>query len=47
MALCNVAGSWVGTRLALRLGSRFVRIVFVVVVSALIARYAWDLYARP
>jgi uncharacterized membrane protein YfcA len=47
MALCNVAGSYVGTRLALKLGSRFVRIVFVVVVSALIARYAVDLYARP
>jgi hypothetical protein len=45
MALANVAGSYVGTRLALRLGSRFVRIVFVVVVSALIARYAHDLWA--
>ena len=49
MALCNVAGSFVGTRLALKLGSRFVRMVFVVVVSALIARYAYDLWlhARP
>ena len=46
MALCNLAGSFVGTRLALRLGSRFVRAVFLVVVSALILRYAWDLYAR-
>jgi uncharacterized protein len=44
MALCNVAGSFVGTKLALKLGSRFVRIVFVLVVSALIARYAWDLF---
>jgi uncharacterized membrane protein YfcA len=47
MALCNVAGSFIGTRLALKLGSRFVRAVFVIVVSMLIARYAWDLYARP
>ena len=47
MALCNVAGSFVGTRLALKLGSGFVRAVFVIVVSMLIARYAWDLYARP
>ena len=46
MALSNLAGSFIGTKLALRLGSRFVRIVFVVVVSALIARYAWDLW-RP
>jgi len=43
MALANLAGSFVGTRLALRLGSRFVRAVFLVVVSALMLRYAWDL----
>lgn len=47
MALCNVAGSVVGTRLALKLGSRFVRTVFLVVVSALIVRYAYDLWAVP
>ena len=44
MALCNVAGSLVGTRLALRLGSGFVRAVFLLVVSALLARYAWDVF---
>lgn len=46
MAACNIAGSLVGTRLALRLGSAFVRRVFVVVVSALILRLAWDVLAR-
>ena len=44
MAVCNVAGSFVGTRLALKLGSRFVRVVFLVVVSALLARFAWDMF---
>ncbi len=43
MAVCNVAGALLGTRLALKLGSRFVRNVFVLVVSALILRFAWDL----
>jgi hypothetical protein len=43
MALCNVAGSLVGTKLALKLGSRFVRSVFLIVVGALIVRYAYDL----
>jgi uncharacterized protein len=43
MALANLAGAFVGTQLALRLGSRFVRAVFLVVVSALLARYAWDI----
>jgi hypothetical protein len=43
MAVFNVAGSLVGTRLALRHGSGFVRILFLAVVGALILRYAWDL----
>jgi uncharacterized membrane protein YfcA len=46
MAICNVLGALVGTRLALKLGSRFVRVVFLVVVGALIVRYAWDLLSR-
>lgn len=43
MAICNVAGSQLGARLALKLGSGFVRGVFLTVVLALIARYAWEL----
>lgn len=41
MAVCNVAGAMIGTRLALRGGSVFVRKVFLVVVCALILRTAW------
>jgi uncharacterized membrane protein YfcA len=41
MAVCNIGGSLVGTRLALRGGSGFVRKVFIVVVSLLILRTAW------
>jgi uncharacterized protein len=43
MAACNVAGSVVGTRLALRLGSGFVRALFLVVVPLVIARLAYDI----
>ncbi|CAG2132698.1 putative membrane transporter protein YfcA [Cupriavidus yeoncheonensis] len=46
MAVANVAGSQVGSRLALRHGSGFVRKVFIVVVSALILKTAWDAFAR-
>ncbi|PTU30833.1 sulfite exporter TauE/SafE family protein [Stenotrophobium rhamnosiphilum] len=46
MAACNIAGSIIGTRLALRKGSGFVRGLFIVVVCALIARFAWDALAR-
>jgi uncharacterized protein len=41
MAVCNVFGAIVGTRLALRNGSALVRKVFIVVVSLLIMRTAW------
>lgn len=41
MALANVAGSMLGTRIALRGGSGLVRKIFIVVVSALILRTLW------
>jgi uncharacterized membrane protein YfcA len=41
MAVCNVAGSILGARLALRGGSALVRKAFIIVVSALILRTAW------
>lgn len=43
MAVCNIAGSWLGSQLAIRKGSRFVRQLFIVVVAALIARLAFDI----
>ena len=42
MAVANVAGSLLGTRLALRHGAGFVRGVFIVVVSALILKTGYD-----
>ena len=45
MAASNLAGSQVGTRLAIRRGSAWVRRVFVVVVSALVLRLAYDVVA--
>ena len=44
MAVFNVAGSVVGAHLALKHGSGFVRVAFVLVVSALIAKTAWDAF---
>lgn len=42
MAVANVAGGYLGARLAIKLGSGFVRIVFLVVLGALAARLAVD-----
>lgn len=46
MAVANVVGSLVGTRLALKHGAGFVRGVFIVVVSALILKTGWDAFLR-
>jgi uncharacterized membrane protein YfcA len=42
MAIANVAGSLLGTRVALKHGAGFVRGVFIVVVSALILKTGYD-----
>ncbi|MCL4791661.1 MAG: TSUP family transporter [Gammaproteobacteria bacterium] len=44
MAVANVSGAVVGTGLALKYGSGFVRRIFVAVVLVLIARTAWQAY---
>lgn len=46
IALCNVAGSLLGTRMALKHGSGFVRGMFIAVVSALICKTAYDAYLK-
>lgn len=46
MAVANVAGSLLGTRLALKHGAGFVRAVFIAVVAALIVKTGWDGFLR-
>jgi uncharacterized membrane protein YfcA len=46
MALANVVGSLLGTRLALKHGTAFVRVFFIVVVSALILKTGFDAFFR-
>lgn len=46
MALANVVGSLLGTRLALKHGAGFVRIVFIAVVSALILKTGFDAFMK-
>lgn len=46
MALCNLTGSVIGSRVALRHGTGFVRKMFLVVVSVLIVRLAYDTFVR-
>jgi uncharacterized membrane protein YfcA len=46
MAMANVAGSLLGTRMALQHGAGFVRAMFIVVVSALICKTSNDAFLR-
>ena len=47
MALFNILGSLAGTRLAILKGSRFVRIVFLLVVAGMILKLAHDTIMSP
>jgi uncharacterized membrane protein YfcA len=44
MAVCSVIGAAVGSRLAIAKGSRFVRLFFLVIVTALIAKVAQTIW---
>jgi uncharacterized membrane protein YfcA len=41
LACCNIAGSLLGTRMAIKHGSKFVRKVFLVVVTVVILRMTY------
>jgi len=46
MAGCQIVGSVIGTRLALKHGSGFVRKLFLFVVTALIVKTAYDSFTK-
>ncbi|MFM9008268.1 MAG: sulfite exporter TauE/SafE family protein [Bacteroidota bacterium] len=43
MSLCNIIGSLIGARMALKHGNSFIRVVFQVVVICLILRFGYDI----
>lgn len=43
LALCNLTGGVIGTHIALRGGTRFLRYGFMVLLVILIGKFAWDL----
>jgi uncharacterized membrane protein YfcA len=44
LAVANVAGSYLGSRMAISRGAKFIRIVFLIVVVALIAKLGVDVW---
>jgi uncharacterized membrane protein YfcA len=46
MAVCHMTGGWLGTRLALLKGNRFIRYFFLALVAGTMVRFAWDVFFR-
>ncbi|MCO4291687.1 TSUP family transporter [Solitalea sp. MAHUQ-68] len=46
MALCNMAGGLMGSKLALSKGNEFIRQFFLLVICLLIARYAYEVFIK-
>ncbi|RYY64145.1 MAG: sulfite exporter TauE/SafE family protein, partial [Chitinophagaceae bacterium] len=47
MALFNVAGSFIGARLAIIKGNKFIRIFFLLIVVGTIIRFGYDIFFTP
>jgi uncharacterized membrane protein YfcA len=41
-----MAGGWVGTKMALLRGNKFIRVFFLLVVTGTIIRFAWDIFFK-
>ena len=44
MAICNLTGAQIGVKLALRYGNAFIRKLFLISVTLLFIRFAWDTF---
>lgn len=46
MAICNALGGYVGAKLAINKGNKFIRIFFLIVVIGTLIRFAYDVFYR-
>jgi len=46
MLVFNVAGSYMGSKMALKKGNVFIRKIFLVIVTLMIARYGWEVFSN-
>lgn len=44
MSVCNIIGSVIGSKIALKKGNGFVRSIFLVIVTIMIIRYGYDIF---
>jgi uncharacterized membrane protein YfcA len=46
MAICNAFGGWVGAKLAIKKGNKFIRIFFLIVVIGTLLRFGYDIFLK-
>ncbi len=46
MAICNALGGWMGAKLAIKKGNGFIRIFFLLVVTATLIRFGYDVFFK-
>jgi len=46
LAICNVAGNYMGTKMALKKGNKFIRLIFLLIVSIMILRYGYEIFVK-
>ena len=46
MAFCNAFGGWIGAKLAIKKGNKFIRIFFLVVVIGTLIRFGYDVFYK-
>ena len=46
IAFCNATGGWIGAKLAIKKGNKFIRIFFLVVVIGTLMRFGYDVFYK-
>jgi hypothetical protein len=46
MAVANMAGGFVGAKLAIAKGNKFIRVFFLVVIIGILIRFCWDVFVK-
>jgi hypothetical protein len=46
LAVCNISGNWIGPRLAIQKGNKFIRVIFLMIVTLMILRYGYDVFIK-
>jgi uncharacterized protein len=44
MAICNIVGNYIGTKMAFKKGNEFIRKIFLAILCLMIFRYGWEVF---